>query len=72
MFLKRERPETDDFVIKNIWLLRKNTFKNLTSNFVQVLADTLKKCLNISLYTLAFQNIPSIFYLFFQQKPTFS
>ena len=24
MFLKRERPETDDFVKKNIWLLRKN------------------------------------------------
>ena len=24
MFLKRERPETDDFVIKSIWLWRKN------------------------------------------------
>ena len=48
MFLKRERPKRDDFVIKK-WLWRKKDLvekfyiSRITSNFIQVLADTLTK-----------------------------
>ena len=44
MFLKRERPETNDFVIKK-YLVVKEKYFNISRNlnFVQLLADTLAK-----------------------------
>ena len=45
MFWKRERPETDDFVKKKYLAAKKkieiSIFPEITSNFVQVLADNL-------------------------------
>ena len=53
MFLKRERPETDDFVIKISCCEGKVlvNIQEITRKFWQVLADTI----------LVFQNTPSIF-----------
>ena len=60
MVLKRERPETDDFVIKK-YLVVNEKYYNILRNYSQT---PLQKFLNIYLHILAFQNIPSILYFF--------
>ena len=65
-----ETDETDDFVIKKISGFERKISSNfniskITSNFLQVLADTLTKISKKFLcHVLAFQNIPSIFFIF--------
>ena len=55
MFLKRERPETDDFVMKKYLVV-----KEKHQTFLTVLTDTLKKILKISYYIFAFQKVPNM------------
>ena len=66
MFLKRERTETDDFVIKK-YLKEKSIAVSLFQEITKIfksLADTLTKIFEIYLHILAFHNIISIFYFF--------
>ena len=70
MFLKRERRETDDFAMKNIWFEVKILFRNfyISRNNVKCFTrQPYKKIMKISLHILAFQKIPSIFYFFHTQ-----
>ena len=57
MFLKRERPETDDFAMKKISGCE-GRFQEIMRNFLQLLATPSQK---MSFPILAFQNIPSFF-----------
>ena len=71
-FLKRERPETDDFEKKNIWLWRINTKYNFNISrnaklFLQVLGDTLTKYSeNVFAYSCVSEHYE--YFLFFPYK----
>ena len=62
MFLKLERPETDDFAIKK--LVVKEKYLVVVSVFQEIMRHFFgyKNILKMSLHIPAFQNIPSIFY----------
>ena len=69
MFLKRERPETDDFVIHKI----SGCKGKITSSFLQVLADnSFQKFLKNSLHIPACFRTSQAFLIFPQQNLTLS
>ena len=73
MFLKLERPETDDFAIKKLVVKEKyfvvvSVFQEIMRHFF-VSRHPYKNILKMSLHIPAFQNIPSIFY--FVPKKTY-
>ena len=63
MFLKRERPETDDFAIFGC-----EGNSNITRNSDKCEKTPLHTKLKMSLHILAFQKIPSVVFFFFPNQ----